>query len=392
MKLSTGIRPPALSPIRTGYLLHSAWDQITDGEFELNFAEEYFESASLRTYTNFRRSIIAVLRTIRDAPEYDGREILLPRYCCEVFPAAVETVGFEVRYVDVNPETLTVDLGDLSRVSTENVAAVLPVNHFGLANQMDEIVDYCSEDGIALIEDLGYSLGVEYDGRPLGTFGDFAVVNFKEGKPIPVGGGLAVFDDDSPGATTERGSTSTPNLHVLVAYKLFSNPLLYALYKGFSERFGTVSAQPGSSKDIDPDGEFLRLPTFQRSLATRIFQDIDHHREIRNRHADEYRRHLSGVPGVDLVEEIPQLTEPHYIRFPILVDPERRETIQERLLNAGIEASRMYGMGTEIGRIDPGAYPGGAEVQRRILTLPVHHRMSTAKIREASEIIGRSAR
>ena len=61
---------------------------------------------------------------------------------------------------------------------------------------MDALVDICEKNSIMLIEDAAQSLGAEFKGKKLGTFGQLGSFSFDAGKTLHVGeGGMVITDD-----------------------------------------------------------------------------------------------------------------------------------------------------------------------------------------------------
>lgn len=61
---------------------------------------------------------------------------------------------------------------------------------------MDALVDICNNHSIVLIEDAAQSLGAEFKGKKLGTFGKLGSFSFDAGKTLHVGeGGMVITDD-----------------------------------------------------------------------------------------------------------------------------------------------------------------------------------------------------
>ena len=75
--------------------------------------------------------------------------------------------------------------------------AILPVDVFGQAADLDPIHEVAQEYGLKVIEDSCEALGAEYKGRKAGTLGDYGVYAFYPNKQITTGeGGVIVADDD----------------------------------------------------------------------------------------------------------------------------------------------------------------------------------------------------
>ena len=77
------------------------------------------------------------------------------------------------------------------------VKAVVVVHLYGLATDIDRIIEICSKYRSTLIEDAAESLGTYYKGKHTGTFGKFGVFSFNGNKIITTsGGGMLVSNDE----------------------------------------------------------------------------------------------------------------------------------------------------------------------------------------------------
>lgn len=107
-------------------------------------------------------------------------------------------------FVDSDEKTWNMDPALLEEALKQYPAAkaVIVVNLYGLAADLDPIVRICKEHGVALIEDAAESLGTLYKGRYTGTFGDYGVYSFNGNKIITSsGGGMLVSEN---GAMIEK--------------------------------------------------------------------------------------------------------------------------------------------------------------------------------------------
>jgi dTDP-4-amino-4,6-dideoxygalactose transaminase len=113
-------------------------------------------------------------------------------------------VGARPVFVDVDPVTLTLDpdalvrtVADLARRG-ERPRAIVPVDVFGQAPDMDPILALAEAQELAVIEDACEALGAEYKGRRCGTLGHAAAFGFYPNKQLTTGeGGMVVTDDTS---------------------------------------------------------------------------------------------------------------------------------------------------------------------------------------------------
>ena len=102
-------------------------------------------------------------------------------------------------FIDSDYETWNMSPTALERAFEKypNVKAVIVVHLYGLAADMDKIVELCKKQSVVLIEDAAESLGTIYKGKATGTFGDYGVFSFNGNKIITTsGGGMLVSNNE----------------------------------------------------------------------------------------------------------------------------------------------------------------------------------------------------
>lgn len=100
-----------------------------------------------------------------------GDEILIPVVTWPTQIWSAMMAGFRVRFVDVNPSTLNIDLDDLERKITPATKAVFLVHLMGNPCRMDRILEIARERNLLVLEDCCEALGAEWDGVKVGNFG-----------------------------------------------------------------------------------------------------------------------------------------------------------------------------------------------------------------------------
>jgi perosamine synthetase len=101
--------------------------------------------------------------------------------------------NFNLRLVDIDSKTLTIDPIQLKKKITKRTKAIIIVHQFGHSAHMDEIMSICKKNNIFVIEDNAESLGGKYKGKLLGTFGDITTLSFFANKIITTGEGGAII-------------------------------------------------------------------------------------------------------------------------------------------------------------------------------------------------------
>lgn len=104
--------------------------------------------------------------------------------------------GANLILVDVNYETLTIDVDLIKEKITKHTKAIIVVHQFGHAAHMDELISIANKYNLKIIEDNAESIGAKYKGKLLGTFGDISTYSFFGNKIITTGEGGAILTND----------------------------------------------------------------------------------------------------------------------------------------------------------------------------------------------------
>ena len=109
------------------------------------------------------------------------------------FPTTINPilqVGFEPVFVDVEDKTLNLDIEKLEEACKKNDVKVITFAHaLGNPPNMSEVMKIVDKYNLILLEDCCDALGSTYDGKPLGSFGDFASCSFYPAHHITLGEG-----------------------------------------------------------------------------------------------------------------------------------------------------------------------------------------------------------
>lgn len=133
-----------------------------------------------------------------------GDEVLVPDLTYVATANAVSYTGAKPVFVDVLPDTWTIDLEDAGRKLTRKTKAILPVHIYGTPCNMGEVKRFTEYFGLRCIEDAAEALGGSYNQKACGTFGDTGVFSFYGNKIITTGEGGMVITNDEDIATVLR--------------------------------------------------------------------------------------------------------------------------------------------------------------------------------------------
>jgi dTDP-4-amino-4,6-dideoxygalactose transaminase len=111
---------------------------------------------------------------------------------------AISYVGARPVFVDIEPDTVTIDISQVERAITSRTRAILPVHLYGQMAQLDPLLEICDRHGLALIEDAAQAHGAMYHGRRAGAVGRVGCFSFYPSKNLGAygeGGAITTNDD-----------------------------------------------------------------------------------------------------------------------------------------------------------------------------------------------------
>jgi dTDP-4-amino-4,6-dideoxygalactose transaminase len=126
-----------------------------------------------------------------------GDEVITVSMTFVATTAAILYCGARPVFVDIDPNTWTMDPNLVEAAVTPCTRAILPVHLHGLMAEMDPIIEIARRHRLVVIEDAAQSHGAEYKGRVAGSIGDIGCFSFYPGKNLGAygEGGAAVTDD-----------------------------------------------------------------------------------------------------------------------------------------------------------------------------------------------------
>jgi dTDP-4-amino-4,6-dideoxygalactose transaminase len=113
-------------------------------------------------------------------------------------------LGATVRFVDITPDTGTLDPALLASAITDRTRLIVPIDYGGHPADYDPIREVANQHGLTVVADSAHSLGATYPGQRIGELADAAVASFHPVKPITTAEGGAVLTSSQPFAARAR--------------------------------------------------------------------------------------------------------------------------------------------------------------------------------------------
>jgi dTDP-4-amino-4,6-dideoxygalactose transaminase len=127
-----------------------------------------------------------------------GDEVIVPSFTFAATANSVALTGATPVFADIEPEHYCLDAGSVAAAVTERTRAIMPVHLYGHPADMDALGALAAERGLKLFEDAAQAHGAALHGRPVGTFGEFAMFSLYPTKNMTSGEGgmVSTADDD----------------------------------------------------------------------------------------------------------------------------------------------------------------------------------------------------
>lgn len=283
-----------------------------------------------------------------------GDEVITVAHTFCATAEAIVHVGARPVFVDIDPQTYTIDPDEVARAITPRTRAIVPVHLYGMPADMDAIRALAQQHGLVIIEDAAQAHGATYKGQSVGTLGHAACFSFYPGKNL--------------GAYGDAGAVTT------------NDPALAQRVLALRDHGRAVRPDGKRAKyEHDQVGYGERLDTLQAAVLRVKLRHLPDWTARRQAIAQRYLELLADVPiGLPFV---PVDRAPVWHLFVIRV-PHRAE-VQAYLAAQGIETGIHYPIPLHLQKsfanlgYRAGDLPHTEAAAQEILSLPIYPELST---------------
>ena len=162
------------------------------------FENEFAQYCGCRYGIGLSTGTDALVLALRACGIGQGDEVIT---VANTFIATVEAIalsGARPVFVDIDPDTYTMDWRQLDEVLTSRTRAIIPVHLYGHPADMQPILDFARLHGLRVIEDASQAHGAAYQGQRVGGIGDIGCFSFYFSKNLGAYGeaGICVTNDE----------------------------------------------------------------------------------------------------------------------------------------------------------------------------------------------------
>jgi dTDP-4-amino-4,6-dideoxygalactose transaminase len=126
-----------------------------------------------------------------------GDEVITTPFTFVATAGAIARTGAKPVFVDIDPATYNIDANQIEAAVTDKTRAIIPVHLFGLAADLNPILEVANRHNLAVIEDAAQAIGATYRERQVGSFGLCGCFSFFPSKNLGCAGdgGLVTTTD-----------------------------------------------------------------------------------------------------------------------------------------------------------------------------------------------------
>lgn len=183
------------SVIESGFF--SMGEKVAD--FERQFADYHDKKHAIMVNSGSSANLIATATFFYKSqkPLQRGDEVIVPAISWATTYHPLQQYGLKLVFVDVEKETLNIDMVQLEAAITPKTRMIVGVSILGNPAQLDNMRTLADKHKLYFLEDNCESLDAELNGKKAGTFGDIGTFSFFFSHHVStMEGGMLLTDDD----------------------------------------------------------------------------------------------------------------------------------------------------------------------------------------------------
>ena len=331
---------------------------LNDGEVTEEFARKIAALTDAKFGIGVTSGTAAIYLSLVALGVTRGDEVIVPDMTFIATANAVSMTGATPVLADVDPGTLNISVAAMESSITSKTKAVVPVHVSGRAADMENILRFCRQRDLMVVEDAAEGFCSRGGDRYLGTLGRTGCFSFSPNKVITTGqGGVIVTDDEAI-------------FHRLRELKDQGRPVR-----------GT-----GGADTHDSIGFNFKLTNLQSAIGLGQLEKLDARLKRIRQTYRIYHDELAGVKGIRVLPfKIDKGEQPQWID----ALAERRDELDDFLANNGADCRRFwFPLHTQKPyRRDDAEFPNSTRLGKQAIWLPSAFQMADSDVKTVCRLI-----
>ncbi len=299
-------------------------------------------------------------------------EIITTPYTFTATAEAIRYVGAKPVFVDIEPDTLNINIDNIEQAITPKTKAIIPVHIAGLPCDMTELQNICAKHNLILIDDAAHALPTQYNGQYIGNLGDLSAFSFYANKNLTTaeGGMITTNNDDY------AGQLQTMRLHGID-----------------KDAWSRQSRRSVWRYDITSEGYKYNMTDIQAAMGLCQLMKLNKQHERRRNIAEIYQNELQKIPQIS-TPFVPENENEHsWHLYIIQLQETDRDKFVDTLREENIECSvhyiplHLFDFYQKQYGYKEGDFPYAEEVFERVVSLPLHPGLSNDHVYTVIETI-----
>ena len=280
-----------------------------------------------------------------------GDEVITVPFTFVATAGAIARLGARPVFVDIDPHTYNIDPKKIEAAITPKTRAIIPIHLFGMAADMNPIMEVAGKRRIPVVEDAAQAIGARHTGQRVGSIG--------------VCGCFSFFPSKNLGAAGDGGMLTTEDSE-------------------FADKLRILRNHGGHSKyECDLIGMNSRLDALQAAILRVKLKYLDSWTEGRRRNAARYAE-LFGEHGLNRTITLPHVSaNSDHIYNQYVIRAPKRDELRAYLKDHGVPTDIYYPVPLHLQRAFTylgyklGDLPEAEKASREVLALPIFPELST---------------
>lgn len=252
-------------------------------------------------------------------------------------------------FADIELSTGNLDIASVRERISDRTGAIMLVHYGGYPCDLEAFYKLGRERGIPIVEDCAHACGASYQGRRIGSEGDFHAFSFHAVKNLTTGDG---------GAVAVQREEHYQRLRRLRWLGIDTDTHQRAGGGRYSWRYR-----------IDEVGYKCAMNDVQAAIGLAQLPLLDTENARRARIAAQYREQLSGVGGLEMLEYAADRSSSYHL---FVIRAGSRDNLIRKLMEAGISTGVHYERNDAFPMYEKQDLPNTELFWRTAVSLPMH--------------------